>query len=126
MQIARVQHTVPKGIRRRCGQGAARVTDVLDIPEARTIEIAGPPDVIAFVPRIAVTGEVVDACQPEQLPPDPLYGDGWRADENALTSEIVALASQYGRYGYRRITALLRSAGWAVNAKRVERIWRRD
>jgi len=33
---------------------------------------------------------------------------------------------QYGRYGYRRITALLREAGWRVNRKRVERIWRRE
>ena len=49
-----------------------------------------------------------------------------RADEEALTADIIALASQYGRYGYRRITALLRNAGWAVNVKRVERIWRRD
>jgi transposase InsO family protein len=48
-----------------------------------------------------------------------------RPDEDALTADIVALASQYGRYGYRRITALLREDGWAVNAKRVERIWRR-
>ncbi|KTF08224.1 transposase orfB, partial [marine sediment metagenome] len=36
-----------------------------------------------------------------------------RADENVLTADIIALASQYGRYGYRRITALLREAGWA-------------
>ena len=49
-----------------------------------------------------------------------------RADEEALTADIVALASQFGRYGYRRITALLREAGWSVNVKRVERIWRRD
>ena len=49
-----------------------------------------------------------------------------RADEDALTADVIALATQYGRYGYRRITALLREAGWAVNAKRVERIWRRD
>ena len=49
-----------------------------------------------------------------------------RGDEDALTADIIALASQYGRYGYRRITALLREAGWAVNAKRVERIWRRE
>jgi transposase InsO family protein len=34
------------------------------------------------------------------------------------------LAREYGRYGYRKITALLRAAGWAVNVKRVERIWR--
>ncbi len=49
-----------------------------------------------------------------------------REDEAALTEEIVALATRYGRYGYRRITALLRSAGWVVNPKRVERIWRRE
>ena len=49
-----------------------------------------------------------------------------RADEVALTADIVALAAQYGRYGYRRITAMLRDAGWAVNPKRVERIWRRE
>ena len=47
-------------------------------------------------------------------------------DEAALTADIVALAIQYGRYGYRRITAMLRSAGWTVNLKRVERIWRRE
>jgi transposase InsO family protein len=45
-------------------------------------------------------------------------------DEAALTADIVELARQYGRYGYRRITALLRRAGWSVNKKRVERIWR--
>ena len=47
-------------------------------------------------------------------------------DEAALTAAIIALATQYGRYGYRRITALLRDAGWWVNKKRVERIWRRE
>ena len=47
-----------------------------------------------------------------------------RADDAALTADIVALATEYGRYGYRRITAMLRAAGWAVNVKRVERIWR--
>jgi len=47
-------------------------------------------------------------------------------DEAALTADIIALAQQYGRYGYRRITALLRTAGWVVNKKRVERIWRRE
>ena len=47
-------------------------------------------------------------------------------DEAALTADIVELARTYGRYGYRRITALLHQAGWAVNAKRVQRIWRRE
>jgi putative transposase len=47
-------------------------------------------------------------------------------DEAGLTADIIALATRYGRYGYRRITALLRHAGWQVNRKRVERIWRRE
>jgi putative transposase len=47
-------------------------------------------------------------------------------DEAALTQDIIALARQYGRYGYRRITALLRDAGRPANKKRVERIWRRE
>ena len=49
-----------------------------------------------------------------------------RDDEARLTADIVELARQYGRYGYRRITALLRAAGWLVNDKRVERIWRSE
>ena len=49
-----------------------------------------------------------------------------RDDEDALTQAIVELASEYGRYGYRRITALLRHQGWHVNHERVERIWRRE
>ena len=47
-------------------------------------------------------------------------------DEDGLTRAIVALATQYGRYGYRRIAALLRSAGWPVGKDRVQRIWRRE
>ena len=47
-------------------------------------------------------------------------------DEVALRESIVDLARQYGRYGYRRITALLRAEGWSCNHKRVERIWRRE
>jgi len=47
-------------------------------------------------------------------------------DEAALTADITSLATEYGRYGYRRITAMLRQRGWRVNAKRVARIWRRE
>ena len=48
-------------------------------------------------------------------------------DEERLTADIVELARQYGRYGYRKIAELLRTtAGWVVNDKRVERIWRRE
>ena len=54
-------------------------------------------------------------------PYGPVTGD----DEQALTNDIVALATRFGRYGYRRITAMLRRRGWVVNHKRVEQIWRR-
>ncbi len=43
---------------------------------------------------------------------------GAAPDEDALTADIVELASQYGRYGYRRVAAMLHDAGWAVNVKR--------
>jgi len=49
-----------------------------------------------------------------------------RNDEGALSQAIIALASEYGRYGYRRITTLLRGVGWKVGKDRVERIWRRE
>src|SRR6202049_304376 len=49
-----------------------------------------------------------------------------RVDEDAVTRTIITLASEYGRYGYRRITALLRMAGWQVGKDRVQRIWRRE
>ena len=53
----------------------------------------------------------------ERAPPD---------DEPSLLRRIVELATEYGRYGYRRVTALLRQEGFRVNHKRVERLWRRE
>lgn len=49
-----------------------------------------------------------------------------KSDEDALTADIIRLASQYCCYGYRRVTALLRTEGWHVNAKGVQRIWQRE
>ncbi len=49
-----------------------------------------------------------------------------REDEAELTQAVIELATEYGRYGYRRVTALLRNQGWPVNHKRVERIWRQE
>jgi putative transposase len=49
-----------------------------------------------------------------------------RDDEGRLRAEIIQLALKYGRYGYRRITALLQREGWQVNHKRVERIWQEE
>lgn len=53
---------------------------------------------------------------------EPVHYDG----EAVLREQIIKLALEYGRYGYRRITALLRNDGWRVNHKRVERIWRQE
>ena len=57
----------------------------------------------------------VQRCQPKP-----------REGEASLTQAVIDLATQYGRYGYRRITALLKNDGWRINHKRVERIWRRE
>ena len=48
-----------------------------------------------------------------------------RDDESRLVQRMIELAGVYGRYGYRRITALLQREGWRVNHKRIERLWRR-
>lgn len=45
-------------------------------------------------------------------------------EEDRLTRDIIELAQLYGRYGYRRIAALLRDKGWKINTKRVARIWK--
>ena len=64
---------------------------------------------------------VVGQARATQRRPDQVT-DG----ESKLVARIIELASQYGRYGYRRITALLREEGWKVNHKHVENIWRRE
>ena len=47
-------------------------------------------------------------------------------DDERLTEDIIELTRQFGRYGYSIITDMLNNAGWHVNHKRVERIWRRE
>ena len=47
-------------------------------------------------------------------------------EEERLAARVIELATQYGRYGYRRITALLKQEEWQVNHKKIERIWRRE
>ena len=84
--------------RRRCVE---QVTQRLGISERRAcrVVLGHPRSTERYVPRAA-------------------------EDEQALTDAIVELASQFGRYGYRRITVQLRMEGWDVNHKRVERLWR--
>ncbi len=67
------------------------------------------------------------ACQVVQQPRcSQRYVPTLRADEDALTQAIVALADGYSRYGYRRVTALRKNKGWAAGKNRVQRIWRRE
>ena len=67
------------------------------------------------------------ACQVTgQLRATQRYVPRAAPEEPALIARIVALATRFGRYGYRRITALLRQEGWRVNHKRVERLWRQE
>ena len=54
------------------------------------------------------------------------YNSIIKTDEESLRSDIIRLATRYGRYGYRRITRMLNRSGWQVNHKRVERIWRQE
>jgi putative transposase len=56
---------------------------------------------------------------------------GWSVERRHVIracrgADLIELARRYGRSGYRKIAALLRDAGWLVNDKRVERIWRRE
>jgi transposase InsO family protein len=62
----------------------------------------------------------------EQVRATQRYQPKSNAEEEKLVARIIELASQHGRYGYRRVTALLRNEGWKVGHNRVERIWRRE
>ena len=90
-----------KGIspdRRR--QAVEQVQQVLDVSERRACRVIGQPR----------------STQRYRKRP--------AEDEEQLRERIVYLASRFGRYGYRRVTAMLQAEGWPVNHKRVERIWR--
>jgi len=82
-------------------QAVAQVQQALDVSERRACRVIGQPR------------------------STQRYNKQTKSDEVLLTKRVIELASEYGRYGYRRVTALLRNEGWLVNHKRVERIWRR-
>jgi putative transposase len=83
-------------------QTVKQVIEAMDVSERRACRVLGQPRSTQRYPKVA----------PE--------------DEALLREKVIELASQYGRYGYRRVTALLRNQGWIVNHKRVERIWREE
>ena len=85
--------------RRQC---VAHLQQQLGISERRACRTIGQPRSTQRKPRVALE------------------------DEAVLSTAIVKLESEYGRYGYRRITEMLRAEVWRVNAKRVQRIWRRE
>ena len=83
-------------------QAVKQVIEAMDVSERRACRVLGQPRSTQRYPKVA----------PE--------------DEELLREKVIELASQYGRYGYRRVTTLLRNQGWIVNHKRVERIWREE
>ena len=67
------------------------------------------------------------ACVVLGVPRTTIRYSSKRSDnEERLRRDIIRLASRFGRYGYRRITALLKAEGWHINHKRVERLWRQE
>jgi len=54
------------------------------------------------------------------------YQPRGREDEDRLVADMIELARLYGSYGYRRVAALLRDAGWQVSDGRVERLWKQE
>ena len=80
-------------------QAVRQAVEVFDILERRTCQVIGQP------------------CSTQH------YDNQVQEDEELLRQRIIELASQYGRYGNRRVTLLLRNEGWVLNLKRVQRIW---
>ncbi len=82
-----------------------------------------------MIDRVLKTLKVSErrACRVlEQARTTQRHSSDIKDDEEKLVARIIELATRYGRYGYRRITALLKQEGWKVNHKRVERIWRKE
>jgi putative transposase len=65
-------------------------------------------------------------CQVLGVARSTLRYEAVRRNEDDLRLSLIRLAKQYGRYGYRKVGELLRVEGWAVNHKKVERIWREE
>jgi len=83
-------------------QAVRQVVEALEVSERRACQVLGQPR---------------STQRYDKQVPD---------DEELLRQRVIELASEYGRYGYRRVTALLRNEGWIVNHKRVQRIWREE
>jgi putative transposase len=72
-------------------------------------------------------GRTAQACRALGLRRSSYYRLSRRgATSAALEQRIVALSEKHPRYGYRRVTALLRRDGEQINAKRVQRVRRAE
>lgn len=72
-------------------------------------------------------GEVAAACRALGLARSSFYRVGREREQSCrMRGRIVELSGKHPRYGYRRVTALLRREGFAVNAKRVARVRRQE
>jgi transposase InsO family protein len=65
-------------------------------------------------------------CRVLDLPRSSRYYQPLPASDLAVRSALEAVALEYPRYGYRRITAELQRRGWAVNRKHVLRLMREE
>lgn len=65
-------------------------------------------------------------CRVLHVPRSSFYARPRPARNRRLTAAVVDLAGQWPTYGYRRLTAHLRRAGWTVNGKRVQRVMRQQ
>jgi len=61
-------------------------------------------------------------CEVLELPRSSFYYQPQQADDEALRAALIQVAGDWPTYGYRRVTAMLRRAGWTVNHKRVQRL----
>jgi putative transposase len=72
-------------------------------------------------------GKVATACRALGLPTSSYYRSGrWSLEGRRIRKEVLELSAKHPRYGYRRITALMRRDGFEINAKRVARIRREE
>jgi hypothetical protein len=98
--------------------------DVIDPGPGPILQILGYPYTLGDLVRCCEANAMSErhACKLVQQPlGTQRYQPALRNDEDALARAIVELAGQYGRYGYRRNTALLQRAGWRVGKNRKER-----
>lgn len=65
---------------------------------------------------------LAEICAVVGLARSTFYHAAEETETEGLRQALLTLAGEYPTYGYRRLTALLRRAGWTVNHKRIQRL----